>query len=194
MAVTGVPLNKCADVPRGSPSCAGHDAARGRTSALQLPWCAGVLVGRIDEPVAEDRDVAGASAGRYRMVHDFHLNLLSWSVQNVVAAALSERMYIWRVDTGAVVQIGEAPEGTYLSLVDFFNDDAFIGIGAGSGKVELWDVESGQKLDSMSGHLALVAALGWYGHLLSSACGDMTIRHHDVRTAQHKVMGLLGYT
>jgi cell division cycle protein 20 (cofactor of APC complex) len=90
------------------------------------------------------------------MVHDFHLNLLSWSMQNVVMVALLEHMYVWRADTGAVVQIGEAPEGTYVSSVDFFNDGAFPGIGIGSGKVELCGVEpeSEQKLRSMSGHLA----------------------------------------
>lgn len=58
---------------------------------------------------------------------------------------------------GAVVQISKVPEGTYVS---FFDDGMFLGISIGLGKVELWDVESGQKLRSMSGHLALVTALG----------------------------------
>ena len=53
------------------------------------------------------------------MVDNFYLNLLSWSVQNVVTATLSESTYIWKVETGAVVQIHKAPEGTYVSSVDF---------------------------------------------------------------------------
>jgi hypothetical protein len=128
------------------------------------------------------------------MVDDFYLNLLSWSVQNVVAVALAENTYIWKADSGDVVQIGEAPEGTYVSSVDFSNDGSFLGIGIGSGDVELWDVESGQKLRSMGGHQAQIAVLSWHGHILSSACGDGSIWHHDVRVARHKVMELLGHS
>ena len=58
------------------------------------------------------------------MVDDFYLNLISWSVQNVVAVALAE---------------------------------------------------SRQKLRSMGGHQAQIAALSWYGHILSSACRDGSI-------------------
>jgi cell division cycle protein 20 (cofactor of APC complex) len=127
------------------------------------------------------------------MVDDLYLNLISWSVQNVVAIALSENTYIWKADSGDVVQIGEPPEGSYVSSVDFSNDGAFLGIGIGSGEVELWDVESGQKLRSMGGHQTQIAALGWHGHILSLVCGDGSIWHHDVRVARHKLMELLGH-
>lgn len=46
----------------------------------------------------------------------------------------------------------------------------------------------------MSGHLGQVAALSWNGHILSSACGDGTIWHHDVRIARHRVAELVGHT
>jgi hypothetical protein len=36
--------------------------------------------------------------------------------------------------------------------------------------------------------------LSWHGHLLTSACGDGSIWHHDVRVARHKVMELLGHS
>jgi hypothetical protein len=47
------------------------------------------------------------------MVDDFYLNLLSWSCQNAVAVAL--KSYIWKADTGTVIQLGECPEGSYIS-------------------------------------------------------------------------------
>mgnify|MGYP002403123685 CR=1 FL=1 len=128
------------------------------------------------------------------MVDDFYLNLLSWSVQNAVAVALEASTYIWKADTGTVVQLGEAPEGSYVSSVDFSNDGAFLGVGHGTGDVELWDVETGQKLRTMSGHAGQVATLSWHQHLLSSGCGDGSIWHHDVRVPRHKVMELLGHT
>ncbi|KAI3603065.1 wd repeat-containing protein slp1 [Moniliophthora roreri] len=128
------------------------------------------------------------------MVDDFYLNLLSWSCQNMVAVALESSTYIWKADTGSVAQMGEAPEGSYVSSVDFSNDGAFLGIGLGNGDVELWDVESGQKLRTMSGHQSQIAVLSWHEHILSSGCGDGSIWHHDVRVPRHKVMELLGHS
>jgi len=58
----------------------------------------------------------------------------------------------------------------------------------------LWDVEAGQKLRTMAGHQAQIGALSWHQHILSSACGDGSIWHHDVRMPRHKVMELLGHT
>ncbi|KAJ7702455.1 WD40 repeat-like protein [Mycena rosella] len=128
------------------------------------------------------------------MVDDFYLNLLSWSSLNCVAVALESSTYIWKADTGAVVQMGEAPAGTYVSSVNFSNDGAFLGIGLGTGDVELWDVERGTKLRTMGGHQAQVAVLSWWQHLLSSGCGDGSVWHHDVRVPRHKVMELLGHS
>lgn len=128
------------------------------------------------------------------MVDDFYLNLLLWSVQNVIVVMLSENTYIWKAETGAVVQIGEAPRGTYVFSVDFSNNSAFLSISIGSGDVELWGVEAGQELHLIGGHQAQVTALSWHGHILSSACGDGSIWHHDVRIAWHKVMELLGHS
>ncbi|KAH6910801.1 WD repeat-containing protein slp1 [Coprinopsis sp. MPI-PUGE-AT-0042] len=127
------------------------------------------------------------------MMDDFYLNLLSWSVQNCVAVALDTSTYIWRADTGAVTQLGDAPEGSYVSSVDFSNDGNFLGVGLSTGEVELWDAETGQKLRTMSGHVGQVATLSWHQHLLSSGCQDGSIWHHDVRVPRHKVMELIGH-
>lgn len=124
---------------------------------------------------------------------DFYLNLISWSSTNTVAVALSENTYIWRADTGAVTQLAEAPEGTYVASVSFSKDGLFLAIGLGTGDVELWDVENGTKLRTMTGHQAQVACMSWNGHLVSSGCGDGSIWHHDVRVARHKVCELLGH-
>jgi len=115
------------------------------------------------------------------MVDDFYLNLITWSCQNVLAVALAESTYIWRAETGTVSRVGEAPEGSYVSSVDFSNDGTYLGIGIGTGEVELWDVEAAQKLRTMSGHQGQIAALSWHQHTLSPARGDGSIWHHDVR-------------
>lgn len=125
---------------------------------------------------------------------DFYLNLLSWSCLNAVAVVLEASNYVWKADTGTVVQLGSPPEGSYTSSVEFSNDGMFLGIGQGNGDVELWDVESGTKLRTMGGHQNQIACLSWHQHILSSGCGDGSIWHHDVRIPRHKVMELTGHT
>lgn len=197
VAATGVPLNKRVLAYHEAPPAASDTTlAKQREIARPLysrpgalPTSSGAVSNRSRKIAMQPERVLDAPG----MVDDFYLNLLSWSVLNIVAVALSENTYVWKAESGEVVQIGEAPEGTYVSSVDFSNDGAFLGIGIGSGDVELWDVESGQKLRSMGGHQAQIAALSWHGHILSSACGDGSIWHHDVRIARHKVMELLGH-
>jgi cell division cycle 20, cofactor of APC complex len=198
VAATGVPLNKRVLAYHEAPPAASDTTLTKQREIARplysrpgaLASSSGAVTNRSRKIATQPERVLDAPG----MVDDFYLNLLSWSVQNVVAVALAENTYIWRADSGDVVQVGEAPEGTYVSSVDFSNDGSFLGVGVGSGDVELWDVESGQKLRSMGGHQAQIAALSWHGHILSSACGDGSIWHHDVRVARHKVMELLGHS
>lgn len=127
------------------------------------------------------------------IVDDFYLNLLSWSSLNCVAVALRSRTYIWKAETGVIVQVGQAPIRPYVCSVNFSNNGAFIAIGLATGEVELWDVESGTRLRTMPGHQAQVSALSWWQHLVSSGCGDGSVWHHDVRAPRHKVMEMLGH-
>lgn len=127
------------------------------------------------------------------IVDDFYLNVLAWSSQNVLAVALETTTYVWRADTGEVMELGEAPEGSYVASIDFSADGQFLGVGLGTGEVELWDVETRTKLRTMAGHSLQVACLSWNQHVLSSGCGDGSIWHHDVRIARHKVGELVGH-
>lgn len=195
---TGVPLNRRVLSYHEAPPASSSDP----TLALQrefarplyarpsaLPSSTGAVTNKSRKIPTQPERVLDAPG----MVDDFYLNLISWSCQNMVAVALAESTYIWRAETGTASRVGEAPEGSYVSSVDFSNDGAYLGIGIGTGEVELWDVETSQKLRTMSGHQGQIAALSWHQHILTSACGDGSIWHHDVRMPRHKVMELLGH-
>ncbi|KAG8852486.1 ubiquitin-protein transferase activating protein [Tulasnella sp. 330] len=127
------------------------------------------------------------------LIDDFYLNLLAWSCANHLAVALCDSTYIWNAESGTVDLLGNAPEGSYVSAVDFTTDGTFLGVANGNGVVEVWDMETSTKLRSMAGHQAQVASLSWNQHILSSGCADGSIWLHDVRVAQHKVMELIGH-
>ncbi|THH29149.1 hypothetical protein EUX98_g5038 [Antrodiella citrinella] len=196
-AATGVPLNRRilsyheAPPPSASDSMLSQQRELvrplyGRPGALPTSTSTSTKTRKISTQPERVLDAPG-------IVDDFYLNLLSWSCQNVLAVALAESSYVWKADTGEVTQLGEAPEGTYISAVDFANDGNFLGVGVGTGEVELWDVETQKKLRTMTGHSSQVACLSWNQHVLSSGCGDGSIWHHDVRVAKHKVGELLGH-
>ncbi|RDB24148.1 WD repeat-containing protein slp1 [Hypsizygus marmoreus] len=201
-AATGVPLNRRIlgyhEPPPSASSSSDTALAQHREFARPLyasrqgalPTSTGATTNKTRKIPTQPERVLDAPG----MVDDFYLNLISWSCLNAVAVALEASTYIWKADTGTVVQLGEAPEGTYVSSVDFSNDGMFLGVGIGNGDVELWDVESGQKLRTMTGHLGQIATLSWHQHILTSGCGDGSIWHHDVRVPRHKVMELLGHT
>jgi cell division cycle protein 20 (cofactor of APC complex) len=133
------------------------------------------------------------------MVDDFYLNLVSWSALNVVGVALGESTYLWAAETGNVSHLGDAPDDTYVASLDFSGDGAYLGIGLGTGSIELWDVASSQKLRTMAPSsdatsAGQVASLGWFNHVLTSGHSNGSIVHHDVRVPRHVVATLQGHT
>ncbi|KAI0943300.1 hypothetical protein AcW1_002503 [Taiwanofungus camphoratus] len=197
-AATGVPLNRRVLAYHEPPPASSSDPLLAQARELVRPLYArpGALPTSTSSTTNKGRKIATQPErvlDAPGMVDDFYLNLVAWSSLNVVAVALAENTYFWRADSGEVVHVGEAPEGSYVAAVDFSNDGQFLGVGLGTGAVELWDAETQTKLRTMTGHSSQVACLSWHQHLLTSGCGDGSIWHHDVRVARHKVGELVGH-
>lgn len=128
------------------------------------------------------------------LVDDYYLNLLDWSSQNQVAIGLERNVYVWTAESGTVSQLLETPADTYVSSVKWSGDGAYVGVGLGSGEVQIWDVEEGTKLRSMFGHETRVGVMGWNKHTLSTGARSGLVFNHDVRVANHKVAELVSHT
>ncbi|KAI9822844.1 MAG: ubiquitin-protein transferase activating protein [Phylliscum demangeonii] len=128
------------------------------------------------------------------LVDDYYLNLLDWSSGNQVAIGLERSVYVWSADSGSVTCLLETSADTYISSVKWSGDGAYVGVGLGTGEVQIWDVEEGSKLRSMHGHDSRVAVMGWNKHLLSTGARSGLVYNHDVRIAQHKVAELVSHT
>ena len=128
------------------------------------------------------------------LVDDYYLNLLDWSSGNQVAIGLERNVYVWSADSGTVSCLLEVPTDTYISSVKWSGDGAYVGVGLGSGEVQIWDVEEGTKLRSMNGHETRVGVMGWNKHTLSTGARSGLVFNHDVRIAQHKVAELVSHT
>lgn len=128
------------------------------------------------------------------LVDDYYLNLLDWSSGNQVAIGLERNVYVWSAESGTVSCLLETSPETYVSSVKWSGDGAYVGVGLGSGEVQIWDVEEGTKLRSMFGHETRVGVMGWNKHTLSTGARSGLVFNHDVRVAQHKVAELVSHT
>ena len=128
------------------------------------------------------------------LVDDYYLNLLDWSSGNQVAIGLERNVYVWSAETGTVNCLLETSPDTYISSVKWSGDGAYVGVGLGTGEVQIWDVEDGSKLRSMHGHESRVGVMGWSKHVLSTGARSGLVYNHDVRVAQHKVAELVSHT
>ncbi|OAQ83341.1 WD-repeat containing protein slp1 [Purpureocillium lilacinum] len=128
------------------------------------------------------------------LIDDYYLNLLDWSSGNQVAIGLERSVYVWSADEGSVSCLLESPADTYVSSVKWSDDGAYVGVGLGTGEVQIWDVAEGQKIRSMFGHDTRVGVMGWSKHLLSTGARSGLVFNHDVRVAEHKVAELVSHT
>lgn len=128
------------------------------------------------------------------LIDDYYLNLLDWSSGNQVAIGLERNVYVWSADEGNVSCLMETTADTYVSSVKWSGDGAYVGVGLGTGEVQIWDVAEGQKIRSMFGHDTRVGVMGWNKHLLSTGARSGLVYNHDVRIAEHKVAELVSHT
>jgi cell division cycle 20, cofactor of APC complex len=128
------------------------------------------------------------------LVDDYYLNLLDWSSGNQVAIGLDRNVYVWSADTGSVASLLQCNANTSITSVKWSGDGAYVGVGLGTGEVQIWDVEEGTKLRSMYGHDSRVGVMGWNKHILSTGSRTGAVFNHDVRIAEHKVAELISHT
>jgi cell division cycle protein 20 (cofactor of APC complex) len=128
------------------------------------------------------------------LVDDYYLNLLDWSSGNQVAIGLERSVYVWSADEGSVNCLLEASPDTYISSVKWSGDGAYVGVGLGTGEVQIWDVAEGIKVRSMFGHDTRVGVMGWNKHILSTGARSGLVFNHDVRIAEHKIAELVSHT
>ncbi|NXV23972.1 CD20B protein, partial [Cepphus grylle] len=120
--------------------------------------------------------------------NDYYLNILDWSLENLIAIAVGPAAHIWSGETLQTIEsIDLNSSSKYISSLAWIKEGTCLAIGTSDGEVQLWDIESKKRLRNMFGHLSVVGALSWNHYILSSGSRLGSIHHHDVRVAQHHV-------
>ncbi len=103
-------------------------------------------------------------------------------------------MYLWNAASGTISELCSTAAEDYVSSVSWLSDGVHVAVGTGSSQVQIWDAQRMQKVRTMEGHRARVAALAWNEHILSSGSRTGAIINSDVRVQQHAVATLQGHT
>jgi hypothetical protein len=125
VAATGVPSNKRVPAYHEAPPVASDTPLTEIARSLYsrpgaLSSSSGAVTNRSRKIATQPERVLDAPG----IVDDFYLNLIPWSVQNVVTVALAKDTYIRKQEPGEVVQVGEASwERTSPCWTFFYEDD-----------------------------------------------------------------------
>lgn len=123
------------------------------------------------------------------LADDFYLDLLAWSLTNLLAIGLENAVYVWNASTGSVGLLCELNKNTMVTSLRWSDDGSYISIGKDDGLIEIWDIQTNSKLRTLNceGHLTRIASQCWSQHILTSGSRVGDIYHSDVRIAQHVV-------
>lgn len=117
------------------------------------------------------------------LADDFYLNLVDWSSQNVLSVGLGTCVYLWSACTSQVTRLCDLTgEGDNVTSVAWAERGNLVAVGTHKGYVQIWDVTTNKKLNTLDGHTARVGATAWNGDSLSSGSRDRLILQRDIRT------------
>lgn len=123
------------------------------------------------------------------LVNDYYLNLIDWSMNNILAIALSDTCYLWNAATGEISELMKTTEeSNIITSLSFAKEGGnIIAIGTNDGKAQLWDINEMKYLRMMQSHSARIGVMDWNSHVLTTGSRDTTIAHNDVRVANYRV-------
>ena len=127
------------------------------------------------------------------ILDDYYLNLMDWSLSNILAISLNQNLYLWNYSNGAITLLLSDPV-SQITSVGFMKNGNGLAIGFANSALQLWDIEKSRPLRSLPGHNARVSSLSWNHHLLSSGSRDTEILNHDVRNAINVISKYRGHS
>lgn len=114
---------------------------------------------------------------------DFYLNLVDWSSTNILSVGLGTCVYLWSACTSAVTRLCDlSPDSDSVTSVSWAERGHLVAVGTHKGFVQVWDVSTNKRINTLEGHTARVGALAWNGDILSSGSRDRHIIQRDIRT------------
>jgi len=127
------------------------------------------------------------------LADDFYLNLVDWSSENILAVGLGACVYLWNASTSTVTKLCDLSPTDTVCSVAFSQRAMYLSVGTAMGEVQVWDVQSLKKEQTLTGHRVRVGTMAWSTTNLSTGSRDRYVLHHDLRQ-QNFAQKLMGHT
>lgn len=116
------------------------------------------------------------------LADDYYLNLLDWSVDNLLAVGLGRNVWVWNAVSGeskCIASLGEPITSVGWSV------GGMLGVGLRDGRIHLTDVRTGQSVSIQGAHSSRIGVIAWNGpDRMTSGSRDKSILHFDLRQQQ----------
>lgn len=70
---------------------------------------------------------------------DYYLNLIDWSMTNLLAVGLSNSVYLWNASNSKVIRLADVDVENMITSTSFNTTGNILAVGTHSGLVEIWD-------------------------------------------------------
>lgn len=128
--------------------------------------------------------------------NDYYLQLLDWGVNNFVAIALNQSVYVYNVATSQrSTNYVEYPPNSYVSSVAWMGtQNQVLAVGLSNNIVHIWDIEKQKNVRALYSHSGRVGCLVWNQCVLSSGSKDGCIINNDIRSKDGITAKLTGHS
>lgn len=123
---------------------------------------------------------------------DFYLNVVDWSMSDVLAVGLGTSVFTWSFQNNMVEKVMNFPDNVLVSGVCWDTHSNMLALGSISGVVKLWDVNKRSNVLDIKDHQERVGALSLQGNLLLTGSRDKSVLMHDLREGK-RVMSFPGH-
>lgn len=120
------------------------------------------------------------------IIDDYYLNLLSWSMSNILAVALRGRLYLWHGENGHVEVLTDYAS-TLITSVSWMQNGTHIALGLSDHSIKLIDIQKSSEIRTIHSHSDRVSTIAFNNYVLTSGSRDCSIVNHDLRTNNYFV-------
>lgn len=113
------------------------------------------------------------------MLDDYYLNLLDWSLQDVVTIGLNDSAYAYHAKTKKVAELFVLEDG-YISCVG--SSGTVVGLGTSHGVLEILDQVTQKRVLEIAVDKMRIPSISWNNSVVSVGLRNGTVKHFDLRS------------
>lgn len=116
------------------------------------------------------------------IVNDFYMTHTDWSLDNMLAVALDNTVYLWNANENSILELTSYADSNKVTCVSFSqNSPDYLMTCADDGDSKLYSVSTQKAIRRLSGNQGRINVCDWNESIIATGSEDNSIVLHDVR-------------